>query len=285
MGEGPWTATVRQIVLGRRLEQLRLAAGLSPQEAAGALRVNHTTIRRIERAQVGLRYLQARALLELYGCSPEETEDFLARTEEARKPGWWHHFRDVLPDWFRAYVSMEESASLIRTYDPNHVTGLFQTEDYARAVLHATSPHAPADELDRKTALRMQRQDVLARENPPRVWAVMEEAALRRPAGETTLMRAQVQRLTDACQHPDITIQIIPFNAGLHPGLSGPFTYFRPKLPELPDIVYTENLTNAGYIEDPTDVATYQQVLDRMCAQALPPARTEEFLNTTLKEL
>lgn len=285
VGEGAWTATVRQIVLGRRLEELRRASGLTPQQAADKLRVTHTTIRRIEKAQVAVKHLQAQALLELYGCSPQETRDFLARVEDARKPGWWHHFRDVLPDWFRAYVSMEESASLIRTFEPHHVTGLLQTEDYATAVLHGLAPHAPAAGHQRKVALRMERQDILTGDDPPRLWTVMDETALRRPVGNRDVMRRQIEHLVEAQQRPNITIQVIPFSAGLHPGQGGPYTYFCPRVPELPDIVYTQSLTTASYTEDPPDVATYLEALDRMCTQALPPADTGAFLTTIAKEM
>lgn len=285
MSEPRSAPTVGQIVLGKRLQDLREKVGLTLEQAAKALRVNPTTVRRMERAEVGLKLLYIEKLLETYGVSGPEVEDFLALAEEANKPGWWHRFRDVLPDWFSVYVSLEGSASRIRAYEPHFVPGLLQTEDYARAVLHVGFPQAPGPELDRRVALRMERQELLFRPHAPHLWAVLDETVLRRPVGGSAVMRAQIDRLIEATRMPNVTLQIVPFDVGPHPGMFGPFQLFRFQIPELPDIVYTEALTGAAYLDQRVDVVAYLEALDRMCTQAAPASQTEAILGALRKEI
>lgn len=277
--------TVGQIVLGLRLRDLRERAGCSFADAAAVLSVNTTTVRRMEKAEVGLRPLYVKALLERYGVPPEEIESFLALVEEANKPGWWHRYRDVLPDWFSLYVSLEGEASLIRAYEPHCVPGLLQTEDYARVLLRTGFPGASDEEIDRRVALRMERQNLLTKPGAPLLWAVVEEHVLRRRVGGPEVMRDQIDRLMEAATLPNVTLQIMPFNAGPHPGMFGPFQLFRFDIPELPDIVYTESLTGAVYLEDRNDTSAYREVLDRMSAQAAPVQETGAFLGEIRKEL
>jgi transcriptional regulator with XRE-family HTH domain len=277
--------TVGQIVLGLRLRDLRQRAGCSFADAAAVLSVNTTTVRRMEKAEVGLRPLYVKALLERYGITPEEIDSFLALVDEANRPGWWHRFRDVLPEWFSLYVSLEGEASLIRAYEPHCVPGLLQTEDYARVLLRTGFPGASEEELDRRVALRMERQDLLTRPRAPLLWAVVEEHVLRRRVGSPSVMRGQIDRLAEATALPNLTLQIMPFNAGPHPGMFGPFQLFRFDIPELPDIVYTESLTGAVYTEERADTAAYREVLDRMSAQAAPVQDTGAFLGAIRKEL
>jgi hypothetical protein len=184
------------------------------------------------------------------------------------------------------YVSLEGAASLIRSYDPHFVPGLLQTEEYARAVLTSgavgqTSP----DDIERHVALRMQRQDLLTRQDAPRLWVVMDETALRRPVGGPEVMRAQIDKLLDATGLPHVTLQIAEFSAGPHPGTYGPFVVFRFAMPELPDMVYSEYLTGAVYLDARAEVATYLEVMDRMAAQAATARRTKEILRDLRKEL
>lgn len=287
MGEARSAPTVGQMVLGMRLRALREAAGVSFDEAARALHVNPTTVRRMEKAEVGLKLPYVEKLLQTYGTPREEIDAFLALAEEANRPGWWHRFRDVLPEWFSLYVSLEEAAIRIRAYEPHCVPGLLQTEEYARALLRVGFPLAPEEEMDRRVELRMQRQALLDRTDPPppHLWVVIDEAVLRRPVGGPAVMRTQVDRLIEAIALPNITLQVLPFAAGPHPGMYGPFQIFRFAIPELPDIAYGESLTGAGYIDQRTDVAVYLEALDRMCTQATPVHRTEAFLGAIRKEL
>ncbi|MFH8370036.1 helix-turn-helix domain-containing protein [Streptomyces sp. NPDC018031] len=287
MGEARSAPTVGQMVLGMRLRALREAAGVSFEEAARALHVNQTTIRRMEKAEVGLKLPYVEKLLQTYRTPPAEIEAFLALAEEANKPGWWHRFRDVLPEWFSLYVSLEEAATRIRGYEPHCVPGLLQTPEYTRALFRVGFPFAEEEELDRRVALRMQRQSLLTRTGtpPPHLWVVIEETVLRRPVGGPEVMRAQIDRLIEATAMPNVTLQVLPFASGPHPGMFGPFQLFRFQIPELPDIVYGENLTGAGYIDQRADVAVYLEALDRMCTQATPVHRTEAFLGAIRKEL
>lgn len=277
--------TVGQIVLGLRLRDLRERAGCSFADAARTLSVNTTTVRRMEKAEVGLKPLYVKALLERYGVAAAEAESFLALVEEANRPGWWHRFRDVLPDWFGLYVSLEAEASLIRAYEPHCVPGLLQTEAYARVLLHTGFPQASETELDRRVALRMERQQLLSRPRAPLLWAVVEEHVLRRRVGSPEVMRAQIDRLIEASTQPHVSLQIMTFSAGPHPGMFGPFQFFRFEIPELPDIVYTEGLTGALYLDQRADTTAYMDALDRMGAQAAPVQDTAAILGEIRKEL
>ncbi|WKX68849.1 helix-turn-helix transcriptional regulator [Streptomyces sp. XD-27] len=284
MGEARSAPTVGQMVLGMRLRTLREKAGVSFDQAAKALHVNQTTVRRMEKAEVGLKIPYVEKLLLTYGVPREEVDAFLALAQEANRPGWWHRFRDVLPEWFSLYVSLEEAAYRIRAYEPHCVPGLLQTEDYARALFKVGFPFASDQELDRRVALRLERQALLTRPEAPHLWAVIDETALRRPVGGPAVMRAQIDRLIEALALPNVTLQVLPFAAGPHPGMFGPFQLFRFEIPELPDIVYGENLTGAGYIDQRADVAIHLEALDRMCTQATPVHRTEAFLGAIRKE-
>ncbi|WP_255952562.1 helix-turn-helix domain-containing protein [Streptomyces odontomachi] len=286
MSEPRSAPTVGQVVLGRRLQDLRERAGLKREEAAGVLRVAPATIRRIEMAEVAFKIPYVQMLLQAYGVGDDEAGAFVKLAEEANKPGWWQRFHDILPGWFSMYVSLEGAASLIRSYEPHFVPGLLQTEGYARAVLQsgAIGQTRPED-IERHVALRMQRQALLARENAPRLWAVMDETALRRPVGDADVMRGQIDRLLEASKLPNVTIQVAQFASGPHPGTYGPFVLFRFPVPELPDMVYSEYLTGAVYLDARHEVATHLEVMDRMAAHAATAHRTKELLRDLRKEL
>lgn len=277
--------TVLRMVLGKRLRQLREQAGVSFEEAARAIEVTALTVRRIEKAEVGLRIPYVRELLRTYGVPATEVDDFLALAREANQPGWWYKYRDVLPEWFSAYVSLESEASVIRLYEPHYVPGLLQTHDYATALMRVGFPNAPETDIARRVALRMKRQDLLAKSEAPAVWAILDETVLRRPVGGPEVMRAQFDRLAEVLDMPKVRIQIMPFGAGAHPGAFGPFHHFRFGFSELPDIVYTESLVGAVYVDRPDDVVSYLEVLDRMSVQAEPVARTRAILGELRKEL
>ncbi|WP_413806244.1 helix-turn-helix domain-containing protein [Streptomyces sp. OE57] len=278
--------TVLRVVLGKRLQDLREKAGLSFEQAGRALDVTHATIRRMEKAEVGLKLPYVEKLLRTYGViDPEEVEGFLSLAREANKAGWWHRFRDVLPEWFNTFVSLEVEANLIRAYEPHYIPGLLQTEGYARAVLRAGMPHAPESEIERNVALRMERQALLARDNPPMLWVVMDETVVRRPIGGAETMRAQITRLIEEAEAPHIRLQIMPFDAGPHPAMYGPFHIFRFPIPELPDIAYTETLVSGSYFDQRDDVSAFLEALDRMCAQAAPAQTTQAILSRIRKEI
>ncbi|MER5399444.1 helix-turn-helix transcriptional regulator [Streptomyces sp. NPDC002599] len=288
MGEnrsGGSAPTVLRLVLGKRLRHLREQAGVSFEEAARAIEVTALTVRRIEKAEVGLRIPYVRELLRAYGVPAAEVDDFLALAREANKPGWWYSYRDVLPDWFSAYVSLESEAGVIRLYEPHYVPGLLQTRDYATALMRVGFPNESKQDVARRVALRMKRQDLLAKPDAPAVWAILDETVLRRPVGGPEVMRAQFDRLTEALDLPKVRIQIMRFGVGAHPGAFGPFHHFRFGFSELPDIVYTESLVGAVYVDRPDVVVSYLEVLDRMSVQAEPVARTRAILGELRKEL
>nr|WP_202456563.1 MULTISPECIES: helix-turn-helix transcriptional regulator [unclassified Streptomyces] len=268
------------------MQDLREGAGLKREEAAKILRVAPATVRRMETAEVALKIPYLQLLLKSYGVADDEADAFVMLAEEANKPGWWQRFHDILPNWFSMYVSLEGAASLIRSYEPHFVPGLLQTEEYARAVMRsgAIGQTRPAD-IERYVALRMERQALLTREDAPRLWVVMDETALRRPVGDADLMRDQIDRLLEAAELPHVTLQVATFAAGPHPGTFGPFVLFRFAMAELPDMVYSEYLTGAVYLDARTEVATHLEVMDRMAAQAATAQRTKELLRDLRKEL
>lgn len=199
---GTSAPTVLRMILGRRLQDMRLAAGASLEDAAKALRVTPLTIRRLEKAEVALKPLYVEKLLETFGADRQEIDEFVDLAEQANEPGWWHSYRDAVPSWFTAYVSLETGAQTLRTYEPQYVTGLLQTHDYARAVLRGGLPNGSDEELTRRVELRLRRQGLLEREDAPTLWVVMEEAVLHRTVGSADIMREQIERLLDVSELP-----------------------------------------------------------------------------------
>jgi transcriptional regulator with XRE-family HTH domain len=278
--------TVGQVVLGKRLRDLRERAGLKREQAAKVLHVAPATVRRMETAEVALKIPYVRMLLDAYGVTGGEAQAFITLTEEANRPGWWQRFHDILPDWFSVHVSLEGAAAVIRAYEPHFIPGLLQTEDYARAIMRTGAVgQVDPEESERHVALRMERQTLLTREDAPHLWVVMDETVLRRPVGTPEVMRGQIDRLLTATERPNVTLQIAEFSSGHHPGTYGPFVLFRFAVPELPDMVYVEYLTGAVYLDERVEVASHLEVLDRMAAQAATARRTKEILRDFRKEL
>ncbi|MFD8379319.1 helix-turn-helix domain-containing protein [Streptomyces sp. NPDC059679] len=286
MSEPRSAPTVGQVVLGKRLRELRERAGLKREQAAKVLHVAPATIRRMETAEVALKIPYVRMLLDAYGVTGGEAEAFVTLTEDANRPGWWQRFHDILPDWFSVHVSLEGAAAVIRAYEPHFVPGLLQTEDYARAIMRTGAVgQVDPEESERHVALRMERQTLLTREDAPHLWVVLDETVLRRPVGTPEVMRGQIDRLLTATERPNVTLQIAEFSSGHHPGTYGPFVLFRFAVPELPDMVYVEYLTGAVYLDERVEVASHLEVLDRMAAQAATARRTKEILRDFRKEL
>ncbi|MFD5037457.1 helix-turn-helix domain-containing protein [Streptomyces sp. NPDC058377] len=261
---GTSAPTVLRMILGRRLQEMRLGAGASLEDAARALRVKTLTIRRLEKAEVALKPLYVEKLLETFGAGRQEIDEFVDLAEQANKPGWWHSYRDAVPSWFTAYVSLEAGARTLRTYEPQYVTGLLQTPDYAHAVLRGGLPNGTEEELARRVELRLRRQSLLEREDAPTLWVVMEEAVLHRVVGGPYVMREQLERLLDVSELAHISLDIVPFTAGAHVGACAPFTYFRFEEPELPDIVYSELLSASVYLDQRADVVSHLEAHTRM---------------------
>ncbi|WP_345961895.1 helix-turn-helix transcriptional regulator [Streptomyces sp. BRB040] len=280
MSERRAAPTVGQVVLGRRLQELRETAGLKREEAAKVLRVAPATVRRMEMAEVALKIPYVQILLTAYGVASEGVAAFVALAEEANQPGWWQRYHDVLPDWFSLYVSLEGAARIVRSYEPHFVPGLLQTEDYARAVLEAgTIGNAGGDAVERHVSLRMERQRLLDRPRPPHLWVVMDETVLKRPVSiHGRVMRDQLDKLLEFAARDRVTLQVAEFEDGPHPGTYAPFTLFRFAEPELPDMVFTEYLTGALYLDSRAEVSAHLEVLDHMTARAASTQRTEKIL-------
>ncbi|MFE5207142.1 helix-turn-helix domain-containing protein [Streptomyces sp. NPDC056600] len=280
MSERRTAPTVGQVVLGKRLQELRETAGLKREEAARVLHVAPATVRRMETAEVALKIPYVQMLLSAYGVPEQEAAEFVALAEDANRPGWWQRFHDVLPDWFSLYVSLEGAAKMLRSYEPHFVPGLLQTEDYARAVLRAGATGAGAEAtVERHVALRMTRQRLLERETPPKLWVIMEETVLRRPvSSDARVMREQIDRLLEATGQAHVTLQVAEFASGPHPGAYAPFSLFRFAEPELPDMVFTEYLTGALYLDSRNEVAAHLEALDHMTARAASTERTRALL-------
>lgn len=280
MSERRPAPTVGQVVLGRRLQELRETANLSREEAARVLRVAPATVRRMETAEVALKIPYVQVLLTTYGVPEEEVSAFVALAEEANQPGWWQRFHDVLPDWFSVFVSLEGAARMIRSYEPHFVPGLLQTEGYARAVLEAgTIGQSGPETIERHVKLRLTRQELWKRPNPPHLWVILDETVLRRPVStKPEVMRDQVDRLLEATESDLVTLQVAEFDHGPHPGTYAPFSLFRFAEPELPDMVFTEYLTGALYLDSREEVSGHLEVLDHMSAHAASVARTKQIL-------
>ena len=282
-GGGP---TVLRILLGSQLRKLRESKGITREAAGYEIRASGSKISRMELGRVSFKERDVADLLSMYGVSDSAERDALiGLARQANNPGWWQHFGDVLPNWFQAYLGLEAAASLIRTYEIQFVPGLLQTPDYARAVIMLGHAGASADEINRRVDLRLQRQQILTRPGGPQLWAVIDEAALRRPIGGIDVMRAQIESLIEVSKLPGVRLQIIPFLAGGHAAAGGPFAILRFPEPELPDVVYVEQLTSAIYLDKREDVDHYAMAMERVCIDAEPPNDTPEILGKLLTEV
>jgi transcriptional regulator with XRE-family HTH domain len=278
--------TVLRIVLGTQLRRLRESRGITREAAGDAIRASHAKISRLELGRVGYKERDVSDLLTLYGVlDPERRAEFLELAHQANTPGWWHKYGDVLPNWFEMHIGLEEAASIIRTYEVQFVPGLLQTPDYARAVTRLGHPQASAEEIERRVDLRIRRQQLLTRPEAPKLWAVVDEAALRRPLGGTAAMRHQLEHLIEANERPNVTVQVAPFRIGGLAAAGGPITILRFTDPDLPDVVYLEQLTSALYLDKRDDVDLYMAVMDRLVVEAEPRAHTADFLTRLINEL
>jgi transcriptional regulator with XRE-family HTH domain len=281
----PSGPTVPRIALGTQLRRLREASNLTTAQAAEAIRATHSKISRLERGRTAARPRDVADLLSLYGVTdPAEREKLLALARAASTQGWWRQYSDVLPRWLELYIGLEKAASVIRTYEVQFVHGLMQTEEYARAVILISNASASAAEVERRVSLRMQRQQLLTEPGAPELWAVLDEAALRRSPGSRDVMRAQLEHLLRLTDLPNVTLQIVPFDVGPHAAAGGPFTILRFPEPDLPDVVYLEQLNSALYLDEPDDVTDYMTVMNRLCVQAAAGAASKDKLRALLRQ-
>jgi transcriptional regulator with XRE-family HTH domain len=275
--------TVLRMLLGSQLRDLREAAGISPDQAGYEIRGSRSKISRLEHGRVSFKERDVSDLLTLYGVTDEQRRaHMLALAQQANNQGWWAKYDDVLPDWFETYVGLEQATSLIRGYELQFVPGLFQTEDYARAVTRLGHRAAPPEEVERRVSLRLKRQQLLAGPQP-RVWSVIDESALRRPLGGRDTMRAQLRHLLEIAELPQVTLQLMPFERGGHSAAGGSFAILRFAEPDLPDIVYIEQLTGALYLDRREEIDHYREVMNSLSAEAETPADSERLLKRIIR--
>jgi hypothetical protein len=273
------------MILGAELRHLRERAGVTREDAAWHIRGSESKISRMELGKVSFKRRDVEDLLTYYGqVEAADRDALLALVDQANQQGWWHQYDEVLPGWFQPFVGLEGSARLIRTYEAQFVPGLMQTEDYARAVIYAGDRNAAAHVVEERVKLRQARQAVLRRALPPKVWAVVEEAALRRPVGGPAVMRAQLDHLLEIAKLPNVTIQVMPLDAGAHAAETGAFTVLRFEEALLPDIVYTEQLTGSQYLDKEPEVERYQRVMDVLAVSAQRPPETVRSIKRLAKE-
>jgi hypothetical protein len=284
-GPRPGSAVVRMI-LGGQLRHFREAADVTPEEAAWHLRASRSKISRLENGRTRFKDRDVSDLLELYGVTdPRIAAGILELVTQANAQAWWAKYGDVLPGWFEPYLGLEASAERIRTFDLQFVNGLLQTEAYARAVTMIGLRRAATSEIDGRVSVRMHRQELLTAEHAPRVWAIMDEAALRRPVGGAEVMSGQLRHLIKMSELDNITLQVVPFGVGAHDGAGGSFTVLRFAEPDVPDVVYIEQLSGAQYLEKPSDADRYLDVINRLSATGLNPDETVSFLGKMVAEI
>jgi len=281
--DGP---TVSRIVLGTQLRRLREAAGITREAAGHAIRASHAKISRLELGRVGFKERDIVDLLALYGVTDEaERATIMELMRQANTRGWWQQHSDLLPSWFEMYLRLEQVSKVIRTYQVQFVPGLLQNEAYAREVIRHGHRSRSDYEIDRRVQLRMDRQKMLHEPDAPHLWAVIDEAALTRPFGPREVMRSQLEHLLEVSAAPNIGVQILPFSTGAHAAAGGSFTILRFAEPDLPDIVYLEQLTSAVYLDKRTDVEDYVMIMERITVQAEPPEDSRATLRRLLKEI
>jgi transcriptional regulator with XRE-family HTH domain len=276
--------TVRRRRLALELRRLREAAKLTCEDVAERLECSASKISRVETGRVSVSPRDVRDMLAIYGVADDQRDGLVQLARESRQKGWWHAYGDSVQPHFATYLGLESAASEIRIYEVNLIPGLLQTEEYARAVITAGMVNNPRTEIERAVALRMERQQV-ARSSLPKVWAVLDEAALRRQVGGPEVMRVQLEYLREVCDMPNISLQVIPFFGGAHPGMGRPFVIL--VFPERvdPDVVYLEDLTSALWVEDVDQVDRYNVFFNHLRATALSFENSAALITAVLKDM
>ncbi|MEU7143291.1 helix-turn-helix transcriptional regulator [Nocardia sp. NPDC046473] len=268
--------TALRIAVGGQLRRLREGCGITPQAAGDHIRGSAAKISRLELGRTGFKERDIVDLLDLYGVTDtDQREMFVDLALKANEPGWWHHYNDLLPQWFETYVGLEGAARMIRTYEGQLVPGLLQTGDYATAVVEMGQGR---NEPERRVELRTKRQEILDVPGGPILWAVLDEAVLHRPVGGTTVQREQIEHLVEMSAKSSVTIQVLSYRSGASAAAGSSFTMLRFAERDLPDIIYLEQLTTALYLDRREDVRLYREVMDRLATQAETPERSRALM-------
>lgn len=275
---------VVRMLLGGRLRRLREATGITRADAGYAIRGSQAKISRLELGRSSFKRRDVADLLTLYGVTDEiERDGLFALVERANAAGWLREYGDVLSSPAAMRLELEQCASVIRCYETQFVPDLLQTADYARALIGLRHPGAPPAEIARRTELLIRRQEVLSEAGACRLWAVFDEAALRRQPGSAPTIRQQLRKLIEITELAPVTIQVMPFSTGVAAG--GAITFLRFAEPEVADVVYLDQFSGAFYLDKPADVQHYGQVMDRLCTRADPPATARAFLRRLIEEI
>ncbi|WP_405826410.1 helix-turn-helix domain-containing protein [Streptomyces sp. NBC_01390] len=272
------------MLLGSHLRRLREARGITREAAGYSIRASESKISRMELGRVSFKTRDVEDLLTLYGINDEaERNALLSLAREANVAGWWHSYSDVLPNWFPTYVGLEGAASLIRAYEVQFVHGLLQTEAYASAVVGRGMKGASPADIERRVALRMERQKYLLSTGGPEFHVVLDEAALRRPYGDREVMRGQLQHLIEVSERPNVRLQIMPFGFGGHSGESGAFTILSFPESDLSDVIFLEQLTSALYLDKAEDVSQYETAMKELQQDSPGPDESRDLLRGLLQ--
>jgi transcriptional regulator with XRE-family HTH domain len=274
--------TVRRRRLGAELRRLREQKGLTAEDVAQQLLVSQSKISRLENGRRSISQRDVRDLCEVYGVTDESMVDgLMTMARESRQRGWWHAFGDVP---YSVYIGLEAEAIAVRNYESLFVPGLLQTREYAHAVVSGIQPEATPEQIDKRTDIRMVRQDLIKDpDSPLRLWAVIDEAALHREVGSPATMREQLEHLIERSFQPHITVQVLPYSVGAHPGMSGTFSILEFQDALDANVVYLEGVTSDLYLEKETDVRLYSMMYEHLRAQALNPDHTRDLIDKIAK--
>ncbi|WP_371661822.1 helix-turn-helix domain-containing protein [Streptomyces sp. NBC_00280] len=275
--------TVRRRRLGQELRRLREQKGMTAEEVAERLLVSQSKISRLENGRRSISQRDVRDLCGVYEVEDQRMVDSLMEmAKDSRQQGWWHAFGDVP---YSVYIGLETDAASLRVYDPQVIPGLLQTRPYAEALITGALPETASSDIDNRVQVRLRRQErITAVENPLRLWTVLDEAALRRVVGSKLLMREQLESLVEQSQLPHVTVQVIPFEMGAHPGLNGQYAIL--EFPDAADssVVYIEGVTSDLYLEKAQDVQKYSVMYEHLRAQALNVDQSRQFIADLAKE-
>ncbi|MGY0017836.1 helix-turn-helix domain-containing protein [Streptomyces sp. cg35] len=275
--------TVRRRRLGQELRRLRELKGMTAEEVAERLLVSQSKISRLENGRRSISQRDVRDLCGVYEVEDHRIVDSLMQmAKDSRQQGWWHSFGDIP---YSVYIGLETDAASLRVYDPQVVPGLLQTRGYAEALINGALPETTPQDIEKRVQVRMRRQErIQAPDNPLRLWTVLDEAALRRGVGGRNVMREQLEHLVEQSQLPHVTVQVIPFEMGAHPGLNGQYAIL--EFPDAADssVVYIEGVTSDLYLEKANDVQKYSVMYEHLRAQALNVEQSRQFISEIAKE-
>ncbi|MER5889324.1 helix-turn-helix transcriptional regulator [Streptomyces sp. NPDC001941] len=275
--------TVRRRRLGQELRRLRELKGMTAEEVAERLLVSQSKISRLENGRRSISQRDVRDLCGVYEVEDHRIVDSLMQmAKDSRQQGWWHAFGDIP---YSVYIGLETDAASLRVYEPQVVPGLLQTRQYAEALIHGALPESTEQDIEKRVNVRARRQErVKDEEHPLRLWAVIDESALRRVVGNRALMVEQLEHLVEQSRLPHVTVQVLPFDMGAHPGINGQYAIL--EFPDAADssVVYLEGVTSDLYLEKANDVQKYSVMYEHLRAQALNVEQTREFITTIMKE-